>query len=67
MSRIIRTSAGVKFPSKEDIFLDEQAKIAASKELSMLAREKRNRQNLQRNAYVTQSRRNFMALVVFLS
>lgn len=41
MSRIIRTSSGVKFPSKEDIFLDEQAKIAASKKLSMLAREKR--------------------------
>lgn len=41
MSRIIRTSAGVKFPSKEDIFLDEQAKIAASKKLSMLAREKK--------------------------
>ena len=37
MSRIIRTSSGVKFPSKEDIFLDEQAKIAASKKLSMLA------------------------------
>ena len=41
MSRIIRTSSGVKFPSKEDIFLDEQAKIAASKKLSMLAREKK--------------------------
>ena len=33
MSRIIRTSAGVKFPSKEVSFLDEQAKIAASKKL----------------------------------
>ena len=41
MSRIIRTSSGAKFPSKEDIFLDEQAKIAASKKLSMLAREKK--------------------------
>lgn len=41
MSRIIRTSSGVKFPSKEDIFLDEQAKIVASKKLSMLAREKK--------------------------
>ena len=67
MSRIIRTSSGVKFPSKEDIFLDEQAKIAASKKLSMLAREKKEQAELRRNAYATQFRRNFMALVVFLS
>ena len=60
MSRIIRTSSGVKFPSKEDIFLDEQAKIAASKKLSMLAREKKEQAEL-RQEYLAAVRKNLRA------
>lgn len=40
MSRIIRTSAGVKFPSKEDIFLDEQQRLPHQRNCQCCKRKK---------------------------